>query len=424
MSLSAGDALAGGGVVVGGGAGFRVPALQGRGENFREWERLFPAFVQSRGVSWRSLQMSCESFLLMRTTVDDSEAREMERLAEKVRAMHGAVRPSSASAPPAATVEEKEKVAAKAAVAAAASAAAARSLRGKAHVAEGDDVVLDGDDRAKAGAGVEVREEMLAECRKHVKAQRELYAWLCLALPQLLRQEVTVSVEEGYGWGLWLAVCARLRVSLTGNKAGMIEQYNALKQDSTEDFAAYYARVESARQELVKCDVKLGTDKQMFAFLVVERLLPVYGTMVTVLRETKREELDSGGVDWVVVLRKFQEFEMSQRRETAGTTPSGLDPTGDLPRKGAVFAVVPQGGHGEEGKIRDWAKSRCYCCQELGHGYLRCDCGRPDCYAVAGPPWRRRPGGDQGKDAPGGAGEQVSALWTRVNAENAMERCL
>lgn len=223
-----------------------------------------------------------------------------------------------------------------------------------------------------------------------VEQSTKAYGALWSALPEELRAQARQSVPENFAYGLahWLET--KLQSTEQDNVGELLAQWVALRQDESESFDAYRARVNHIMGLLEHAKEKPSA--RQHAFMLLDRLQPQYKPAVLALKLgdllKKPDE-----VEWDKVAAFINQHERNEQR--IGAEGSGLEGTAmaaaargsndgssQKQSRNGSGGWTKRGGSGNQrrggatGGQRSWQEKRtCFRCDEKGH--LAAECPHP-----------------------------------------------
>jgi hypothetical protein len=164
-----------------------------------------------------------------------------------------------------------------------------------------------------------------------VHRSQRAYGAMYDALPEDLVPQIA-HLPQGCAYLLWQWIEAKFQSKESDNVSVLISEWAALRQDETETFDAYRARVNKMRDLLAAVDEK--PSERVYAFTLLEKLQSLYRPAVLALhsgqqlKKTKtvavpassKEVLD---IDWEEVTRLINAHERSEQRLGAEVQPGG-----------------------------------------------------------------------------------------------------
>lgn len=207
---------------------------------------------------------------------------------------------------------------------------------------------------AKAEPRVENREQQAAResVAEAIARTRRAYGILFASLPGDLRLLVA-GVPHGYAYGIWSFLESKYRSTERDNVADLWKQLILLEQEVDEEFAAYKARVDAAKELLAHA--REETPASLYTTVLLWRLRPSYAPAVLALQASKAIG-DAAKIDWPAVAAFMANHERSQQR------------LGERDVAEADHAMAARGTTTRRSK----SSMRCYCCGEKGHMAREC----------------------------------------------------
>jgi hypothetical protein len=169
---------------------------------------------------------------------------------------------------------------------------------------------------SKGGASASSSSAVLTDEQKAAKKEvseliarsRKAYGFLYAALPTDLRQLIA-DVPQGYAYGVWSFLEKKFRNTEQDTVMVLWERYVSLRQETDETFDVYKARVDSVVELLTHA--KQSPPAELYATLLLWRLLPHYATAVLTLKTSERLK-DVAKIEWASIAQFMAEFERSQ----------------------------------------------------------------------------------------------------------------
>lgn len=146
------------------------------------------------------------------------------------------------------------------------------------------------------------------EVSELIARSRKAYGFLYAALPTDLRQLIA-DVPQGYAYGVWSFLEKKFRNTEQDTVMVLWERYVSLRQETDETFDVYKARVDSVVELLTHA--KQSPPAELYATLLLWRLLPHYATAVLTLKTSERLK-DVAKIEWASIAQFMAEFERSQ----------------------------------------------------------------------------------------------------------------
>lgn len=137
---------------------------------------------------------------------------------------------------------------------------------------------------------------------------RKAYSLLYAALSVDLRQLVA-DVPQGYAFGVWSFLEKRFRNTEQDSVMALWKEFTTLVQENEENFDAYKARVDCARELLVNAKQKVP--EGLYTSLLLWNLQPRYSTAVLTLKTGDRLK-DPTTIVWSSIVDYMAQYERSQ----------------------------------------------------------------------------------------------------------------
>jgi len=223
-------------------------------------------------------------------------------------------------------------------------------------------------------------EEMKA-ARKLVSARversRRVYGIIYGALPDELRLQVA-DLPTGWAYGLWKWLQDKYQSTEEDNVNALVGQWMQLKQEDTESFDAYKARVNTLYSLLEHAKEKPSA--RQYSFTLLDKLLPRYAAAVLALKASGQLK-DAGSIKWDTVTAFVNSHERSEQRlgaEDKAMAARGGVGYGTHPSAAARLKESQQrsgSNGGTQQRARTLADVQCFNCEAFGH--LARHCPRP-----------------------------------------------
>ena len=238
---------------------------------------------------------------------------------------------------------------------------------------------------AAAAADVKVSPSLSEEikaARKLVSARversRRVYGIIYGALPDELRLQVA-DLPTGWAFGLWQWLQNKYQSTEEDNVNALVGQWMQLKQDDTESFDAYKARVNKLYALLEHAKEKPSA--RQYSFTLLDKLLPRYAAAVLALKASGQLK-DAASISWDTVTAFVNSHERSEQR--LGAEDKAMAARGADGSSSSSFTSKPKEsqrgggagtGAGGNARVRTLADVQCFNCEAYGH--LSRNCPRP-----------------------------------------------
>jgi len=221
------------------------------------------------------------------------------------------------------------------------------------------------------------------EVSELIARSRKAYGFLYAALPTDLRQLIA-DVPQGYAYGVWSFLEKKFRNTEQDTVMVLWERYVSLRQETDETFDVYKARVDSVVELLTHA--KQSPPGELYATLLLWRLLPHYATAVLTLKTSERLK-DVAKIEWASIAQFMAEFERSQLALGEG---DGAADRAMAARNATSAAAAQQSSSFSRGAPETRI---CFNCGKPGH--IRWKCPQPRKPRADGEAWQtqKRKGG-------------------------------
>lgn len=180
-------------------------------------------------------------------------------------------------------------------------------------LASADDDLAEKVEPSEEKATVAVTQEM-KEARRLVTTMvdrsRKVYGLIYSALPEELRAQ-TAHLPQGWAYGLWYWLATKFQSTEQDRVGEMLAQWTHLRQEDSESFDAYRARVNHLQSLLTQA--KERQSARMYAYTLLDKLQPRYKQAVLALKASdKLKQADS--IDWDTVTAFINSHEREESR--------------------------------------------------------------------------------------------------------------
>jgi hypothetical protein len=189
---------------------------------------------------------------------------------------------------------------------------------------------------------------------------RKAFGYLYSALSADLRPLVA-DVPQGYAFGIWSFLEKKFRSTEQDSVMALWERITSIRQDETETFDVYKARVDAERELLAHA--KQALPPGLYASLLLWRLQPRYATAVLTLK-TGDLLKDAAAIDWQRISEYMAQYERSQ----LGL--GDIDGPGVSDQRAMSARSKSKSKSGDQG--HEPSNVQCFNCHKYGHYASRC----------------------------------------------------
>ena len=222
-----------------------------------------------------------------------------------------------------------------------------------------------------SGAVSEDNKKLLREL---VANSTRVYGVLYAALPEELRKQAD-SIPRGFAYGLWHWLETKYQSTEQDSVAALIEAWVSLRQEDSESFDSYKARVDKLYSLLAAA--KEPQSRSMYSVILLDRLQPHFRPVVLSLKTGDKLKTPST-VDWDAIAALINSFEREENRTSS-------DAVAAMSRSNA-WANAAHGktrfdkassGQGERTHERAPVTDKTVCFRCGARGHISKDCSKP-----------------------------------------------
>ena len=205
-----------------------------------------------------------------------------------------------------------------------------------------------------------------------VERSRRVYGVIYGALPEELRLQVA-DLPAGWAYGLWKWLQDKFQSTEEDSVNTLLREWMELKQED-ESFDSYKAKVNKLYTLLDHAKEKPSA--RLYAFTMLDKLLPRYATAVLALKASGQLK-DASAISWDAVSAFINAHERNEQRlgsdedKTMMARAGGIG-AGSAPRKDNSQGGTSSGSSGGQARIRTLADVQCFNCQAFGHMKRTC----------------------------------------------------
>ncbi len=219
-----------------------------------------------------------------------------------------------------------------------------------------------------------------------VERSRRVFGAIYSALPDELKAQAG-HIAQGWAYGLWYWLETKFQSTEEDSVGELLGQWSALRQDDSESFDTYRARVNKLHALLVHAKEKPSV--RMYSHTLLDRLQPRYKAAVLALRASGQLK-DADKIAWDTVTAFINAHEREEARidgEAAVIMAArgaggkwqkshSWSKASDTPASAAPQGTSKRTSHTEEnsrrGDRRPMSEIQCYGCEKFGHFARNC----------------------------------------------------
>ena len=219
-----------------------------------------------------------------------------------------------------------------------------------------------------------IPEETKKLLREAVANSTRVYGVLYAALPEELRKQAD-SIPRGFAYGLWHWLETKFQSTEQDSVAGLIEQWVSLRQEESESFDSYRARVDKLFSLLGAA--KEPQSRTMYSVILLDRLQPQFRPAVLALKAGDKLK-EPAKADWDSIAAYINGYEREEMR-TSGDAVAAMSRTNAWANAAQAKTRSDRGssGQGERTRERPPATDKTVCFRCNARGHYSSDCSKP-----------------------------------------------